>query len=55
MPTAFTPNGDGINDIYIASGITSPSFHMKFLVAGRNGFESSDMTLVGMDVIRRPV
>jgi gliding motility-associated-like protein len=44
IPTAFTPDGDGLNDIFKAEGQFVGSFHlMIFERGGRLVFESHDM------------
>ena len=45
VPSAFTPNGDGLNDVFYAKGIISNTAPFKLLIYNRMGqllFETSD-------------
>ncbi|MEO8733862.1 MAG: gliding motility-associated C-terminal domain-containing protein, partial [Flavobacteriales bacterium] len=45
MPTAFTPDGDGINDIFGVVGTNIQSFHMRIFDRwGNQVFETEDPT-----------
>lgn len=47
IPQAFTPNGDGINDIFYVSAICFSAFRMKIFDTFSNSliFESNDMNI----------